>query len=119
MSFKYIGSSDQSVAADDATAITSIDFGKVFPSSTNILQFKIGNTGSSTASFTSTVTSVNTALSNACNVSLDGITWVAGSTGVSITLNGNEVSDAIYIKIVIPDDAYIDEATVRIATTEV
>lgn len=119
MSFKYIDPDNVGYTAGDATELTELAFGKQLPGQEEIAKLRLGNTGGSDATFTVTGTSTNTSILDGFTISDDGETYVAMTTGITISnLKPNAISDVIYVKFTVPDDAYISNGTIRLDVAE-
>lgn len=107
MSFKFISSLDGSRTAGDATAlsgynpstgVSDITFGTMLYLQEKVVSFRLGNTGSSTATFTISIDSVNSPLEANTSLSLDKETY---SSSVAVVVEPNKISPVIYMKHVV------------------
>jgi hypothetical protein len=119
MSFKYIDPDNVGYTAGDADELTSIDFGNVQPSREYISILRLGNTGSSDATYTITGVTTNSGILSSFELSDDGDDYVEAASGIVISnLPANQISDKLYLKFTIPEDAYISDGTIRLYTVE-
>jgi len=104
MSFKLTAGTDTSRTAAEATELATynpstgvggLDFQSLQYLQTRVLEFKIANTGASKATFTVSITSLNTDLATNTTLSLDGTNY---STSVVVYVEANRVSNVIYMK---------------------
>jgi hypothetical protein len=118
MSFKFIDPTSTSVfTAADASGITQLPLPVGYPSGTVEDMFCIGNTGTSGAAFSGYLSGTNSGLIDITEFSTDGQTWDSGF--LTDIVDANAISDFIYVRGVIPEDAYIGSGTVLLNITEI
>lgn len=119
MSFKYIDPQNVGYIASDADTASDIAFGAVSPGETYIELIKLGNTGSADATFTMTGLSVNGAMLSGFYLSKDGTDYEIAASGIVMgPISPNAITDMLYVKLVVPDNAYIGDGTIRLYVTE-
>ena len=115
--FIYIDPDNIGYTARDADILTELNFGNLFPGSSNTAKFRLGNTGSSDLNFITSGTTVNSGVLDNISISTDGESYSSISSGVVTSLSPNEISDDIFIKYDVPVDTYINEGTFRLDTS--
>lgn len=117
MSFKFVLGSQSVTTSSEATGSTSKDLEGIFigQSKTNVMQ--IANTGSSTATYTISVSGVNTDIKTSTEVSLDNVTYA--TTVVASGVAAGRLSDAIYYKVTPAAGSIVGSGTVYIRADEV
>lgn len=118
MSFKFIDPTSTSVfTAADASGITQLPLPIGYPSGTVEDVFCMGNTGDSGVAFSGYLTGTNSGLIDITEFSLDQETWDSGF--LTDIVDPNSISEFIYVRGVIPEDAYIGSGTVLLNITEI
>jgi hypothetical protein len=119
MSFKYIDPDNVGYTAGDADELSELAFDKVYPDNEKVMVFRLGNTGDSANDYTITGESINSGIIDSFYISDDGETYEPIASGIVIpNLAANQISDPVYVKFDIPEDAYISSGTIRILTVE-
>lgn len=94
--FKFVKSSDTSLSAEDAEAITELDFGGLLYNQIKKLSFAIANTKTTSCNFNIVITSNEQIVPNAVQVSLDNISYYNSVTIESV--RPNSITNPIYVK---------------------
>jgi len=95
--FKFISAQDTALSANDAETLESLDFGGLLFNQTKKLLFRIGNQEDNPTDFNITITSKESIVENAVQLSIDNITYE--SSVIIEQLPPNQISSIIYVKL--------------------
>lgn len=95
--FKFISAQDTALSANDAETLESLDFGGLLFNQTKKLLFRIGNQEDNPTDFNITITSKESIVENAVQLSKDNITY--SSSVIVEQLPPNQISPIIYVKL--------------------
>ena len=115
--FIYIDPDNIGYTARDADVLDSLDFGNLFPGSSNTAKFRLGNTSSGDLNFITSGTTVNSGVLDNISISTDGESYSSIASGVVTSLSPNGISDDIIIKYDVPTDTFVNQGTFRLDTS--
>lgn len=96
LDFKFIPSNDTSLSAEDATTLEELDFEGLLYNQEKKLLFRLGNTDSIKTTFTISITSKDSEVTDAITLSYDNINYTNILTIPNI--DPNSITECIYIK---------------------
>ena len=112
LSFFYVHPDDTAYSARDATEIVGISFGPIFHGQTKTRAFRLANSSTVSSRFIVTAESNNEELLEGLSFSTNKSDW---STELDLgVVSANALTDVIYVRLTVPTDAFIGDATLKI-----